>query len=296
MTIEAGKETPLATEEVSQPFLGQWRHLISTTNWNKGKIIHDWREALVAADAPVSEYSDEVWAGHVGQVSPQHVGRLRRTHERFGEVREQYDGLSWSHFQAALDWDDSEMWLEGAVQSRWSVSQMRNQRWEANGGKPEDKPEAKEIVDSEFDEDVSASGDTDGAMLTTEQDEVRDPSESFEGGSHESFAPDYGDESASGEAGDSDVPFDADESNDATGAGETLAAPRRTLADLPQLPSDLGDAFESFKVAVLNHRLTNWQSVNRDDVLATIDALRELVLAETEAEASSEAVEAETAE
>ena len=33
----------------------------------------------------------------------------------------------------AVDWDDAEMWLEGAVQSQWSVSAMRRQRVETLG-------------------------------------------------------------------------------------------------------------------------------------------------------------------
>lgn len=280
MTTEAGKETTLATDEMSQPYVGQWRHLVSTTNWAKGRIIHEWREALIEAKAPVSEYSDETWAGHVGQVSPQHVGRLRRTHERFSEVREQYEGLSWSHFQAVLDWDDAEMWLEGAVQSRWSVSKMRHQRWEATGGKPEEKPQEGQVVESEYDEDASATSDTD-ATLTAEQDEVRNPDGDFSG-SGESFEPDFGEESS--EAAD-DIPFEV--ASDGDDAGESPSAPRRTLADLPQLPTDLSEAFEAFKVAILNHRLAGWQDANQDDVLATVDALRELVLAESEATASN---------
>lgn len=281
MMSEAGKETTLETSEMSQPFVGQWRHLVSTTNWAKGQIIHEWRQALIVADAQVSEYSDETWAGHVGQVSPQHVGRLRRTHERFSDVREQYDRLSWSHFQAALDWDDAEMWLEGAVQSRWSVSKMRHQRWEALGGEPEDKPE-EPIAESEFDEDGVPA--TEGDTITSEQGEVRDFDQD---GSGESFEPDYGDESSSSEASSDsdDVPFEADE-DDAT-ASEALAAPRRTLADLPQLPTDLSETFDAFKIAILNHRVSGWSQVPKEDVLATIDALRELVLAETEAETAS---------
>ena len=70
----------------------------------------------------------------MGGVTPQHVGRLRRVFERFGETHDQYAGLYWSHFQAALDWPDAEMYLEGAVQNDWSVAQMRNERWEAMGG------------------------------------------------------------------------------------------------------------------------------------------------------------------
>src|SRR5690242_18588727 len=99
-------------DETSQEFLGRWTRLVSTTNWEKGRIIHQWREALVVAEAPVELYSDEAWAARVNNVSGQHVGRLRRAFERFGSVYENYSGLFWSHFQAALEWDDAEMWLE----------------------------------------------------------------------------------------------------------------------------------------------------------------------------------------
>ena len=122
----------LATiDQASEVFLGQWKRLVSTTNWDKGRIISAWRQALVDADAPASDYSDEAWSQRVGNVTPQHVGRLRRVWERFGSVRETYDGLYWSHFQAGIDWDDAEMWLEGAVQNEWSISEMRGQRTEA---------------------------------------------------------------------------------------------------------------------------------------------------------------------
>ena len=63
----------------SEPFLGRWGLLVSQTNWEKGKIIAEWREALIAAGAAPHEYADEAWSRLVGQVTPQHVGRLRRT-------------------------------------------------------------------------------------------------------------------------------------------------------------------------------------------------------------------------
>ena len=113
------------TAAVAKPFLGRWHRLISTTNWEKGQIICQWREALMTSGAAVTEYSDEAWAGLVGGVTSQHVGRLRRVYQRFGDVASQYEGLYWSHFQASIDWDDAEMWLEGSIQNKWSVSQMR---------------------------------------------------------------------------------------------------------------------------------------------------------------------------
>src|SRR6478672_4590977 len=110
-------------DQASQQFLDQWKRLVSTTNWDKGRIICQWREALVESSAPPSEYSDEAWSRRVGNVTPQHVGRLRRAFERFAASRASYPGLFWSHFQAALDWDDAELWLEGAAQSNWSISE-----------------------------------------------------------------------------------------------------------------------------------------------------------------------------
>ena len=174
-------------DAASQPFIGQWNELVSTTNWDKGRIIFDWREALVEAAAPAVEYSDEAWSRRVGNVTGQHVGRLRRVYERFGTVAENYDGLYWSHFQAALDWDDAEMWLEGAVQSSWSVSIMRRTRWETLGAVEADRPRDEDIVAAETDEDVEPSLDSDAASHTSSSgDNV--PS----GPLHE--GPDFGDE------------------------------------------------------------------------------------------------------
>jgi hypothetical protein len=137
--------------ETSSEYVGRWNRLVSTTNWEKGRIIYQWRQALQQAGAPVAECTDETWAQQVGGVTPQHVGRLRRVHERFGDISQQYPGLYWSHFYTALDWPDAEMWLEGAMQNDWSISQMRHQRWEALGAPPELKPLESEIFLTETD-------------------------------------------------------------------------------------------------------------------------------------------------
>ncbi len=140
-------------DAASLPFVGRWNQLVSNTNWEKGRIIFQWREALVASQAPATEYSDEAWSRRVGGVTGQHVGRLRRVYQRFAQVYEDYSGLYWSHFQAALDWDDAEMWLEGAVQNSWSVSHMRHTRWDAMGAVEDEQPDDEDIVSSELDED-----------------------------------------------------------------------------------------------------------------------------------------------
>lgn len=249
-------------DEASAEFVGRWNHLVSTTNWEKGQITSLWRQSLIDAGAPVQAYSDEAWARRVGNVTGQHVGRLRRVWEQFGSTFQQYRGLFWSHFQAALDWNDAEMWLEGAVQNHWSVAQMRTQRWEAMGAPSEEEPSDGDLVNAELDED--ANPDDDSSELSSSTGEVRDFEESLS-------------ESEEGEESESidSVPFDeAPESGSATAVD-----PVRPFQNLPKLPDDLAEAFEHFKLAILAHKLTDWGEISCGEVLAVLDSLKQLALA-----------------
>lgn len=255
----------------SQPFVGRWNSLVSTTNWEKGRIIRDWREALIAAGADAAEYSDDAWAAHVGNVSSQHVGRLRRVSLRFGDVETDYEGLFWSHFFAALDWNDAEMWLEGALQNKWSVSQVRAARWEALGAPDDLKPSDEDVIVAELDEDVddpvAAGSIGEAPPFDPVTEAVRDP-------------------------GEADAPQSEPREDDAAERQGAVASrapelaerdqsvPRaRPFENLAALPDDLAEAFETFKLAILHHKLSGWQEIPRDDVLASLEALKELALA-----------------
>ena len=256
------QETPV--ESASVPFVGRWNTLVSTTNWEKGRIISQWRSSLQEQDAAVQEFSDEAWAQLVQGVSSQHAGRLRRVHDRFGDVQDQYEGLFWSHFQAALDWDDAEMWLEGAVQSKWTVAQMRAKRWETLGGPAELKPREEDIVAAELDEDAA------------EDESVSETLTSSIAEAHGAEPDDIG---ASAEMDDETDPEEGDDN----AASETLeSAARETVrpfADLGKLPDDLTEAFESFKLAILRHKSAGWQEVTLEEILGALEALKELALA-----------------
>jgi hypothetical protein len=255
-----------STAEASNEYVGRWNRLISTTNWEKGRIITEWREHLIASGAPAQSYSDEAWSRRVGNVSGQHAGRLRRVWGRFGKQREEYQGLYWSHFQAALDWDDAEMYLQGAVESGWSVAQMRAQQWEATGAAADRRPREEEIVAAEFDEDVDLPDDSADEVINGSAAVVRDPQ-----GLDPATA-------GRGESVDA-VPFDNPASPDAEAA---VAKPVRPFENLAELPGDLREAFEAFKLAIIGHRLSGWEEISRDEVLATLDALKQLALAPTD--------------
>jgi len=257
-------ENPLV-EETSAEYLGRWNRLVSTTNWEKGRIICQWREALATAGADPSLGTDDAWSRRVGDVSPQHVGRLRRVYQRFGQVYTQYSKLYWSHFQAAADWLDAEMWLEGAVQNGWSVAQMRQQRWQAIGAPPDLKPRPEDVIAAELDEDAGSVDRSASAELTAS---IRDV-EGTEVG-EEGSPPIEADESA----------FTSDEPSD--GYASASAAPLRPFENLAPLPPDLDAAFEAFKLAILHHKVAGWQEISCGDVLTTLEALRQLALAPAE--------------
>lgn len=256
-----------AVDDASQPFVGRWNHLVSTTNWEKGRIISQWRQAMIDAARPAREYSDESWARLVGAVTGQHTGRLRRVYERFGAAYAEYHGLFWSHFHAALDWDDAEMWLEGAVQSRWTVSQMRSQHWEATGAVESERPLDEEVVVAEVDEDVEPAPAHEAAAKRVPEQlaEVQGPPIP-EG-------PDFGDESQ----------LTAEERAPQEPAAEAIeqepVALVRPFAHLAELPDDLADAFEAFKLAILRHKAEGWKQISLDDVLGALESLKELAWA-----------------
>ncbi len=270
----------LLTAEIiaaSQPFVGQWNRLVSTTNWDKGRIILDWRQALLAQEALVTEYSDEAWGRLVGGVTGQHVGRLRRVFQRFGPTQKEYAGLFWSHFQAALDWTDAEMWLEGAVQQNWSVARMREQRWETLGALAADKPRQEDVITGEQDEDFEPARNS-PPDLATKFEDVK--GEIPAGPRHEGsdFGDDAGRNSSTGTSfADRDVSGSKSEP-------EPLDLVR-PFANLPTLPDDLADALEQFKLAILHHKTDGWQQVSATDVSRSLDALKLLCTAPSPANA-----------
>lgn len=265
------EESLALVAEASTEYVGRWNRLVSTTNWEKGRIISEWRQALEKASADASAATDEVWSQQVGGVTPQHVGRLRRVYERFGQVHEDYPGLYWSHFQVAIDWTDAEMWLEGAVQSRWSVARMCDQRWEALGGAPESQPQESDIVSSELDEDLVANNKVPSATISDAPAEIHGDTDDY-------F--DANDDESSDDA----TSFDDDAAmpRGAMDAADIAAEPTRPFEALPALPPDMNEAFDLFKLAILNHKVSGWREIARNDVLSVLDALKQLALAPTE--------------
>ncbi|MCP4886368.1 MAG: hypothetical protein GY904_07120 [Planctomycetaceae bacterium] len=245
--------------EMAQPFVGRWNDLISTTNWEKGRIIGEWRQTLIESDAPANQYSDDAWSRRVGGVTAPHVGRLRRVYDRFSSSYETYEGLYWSHFLAALDWEDAPLWLEGAVQSNWSVSQMREQRWQAHGAVDEKRPTNSQIVEVDTDEDVIMPAQGGGRTK-----EYGDESGVAAGPVHED--PDFGEEELNPMAnGNPPAPPKS--------ADVAEVNPTQPFAGLPELPDDLSDVVEELKLTILRYKSAGWQEVSAEVIQQYLDAV-----------------------
>ncbi len=269
---------PAAGNDSADEFVGQWQSLISTTNWEKGRIISAWRAASIDAGNDATNHSDEVWASRVGGVTAPHVGRLRRVHDRFGEEREEFPKLSWTHFLAALDWEDAPMWLQGAADSGWSVASMRMERWEAAGADPATRPGGP-LPEADIDEDVPVGGDGDDVFNAATGDFYDDdpaPRESPSGPSQRFEEPDFGDEDhLAGSGGAS-----ADDPQRISG-GDDLEPPAgpasQPFAGLPMLPPDLDDVMESLKLAILRHKSADFVDVSADTVRSYLSAMAQLI-------------------
>lgn len=115
----------MAVSVENQLLLEEWENLVSVSNWKKGRIISDW-----SADEML--HNDEQFACSVGGITASHAKRLRQVWERFGTAHTEWPRCQWSHFLAALDWDDAHKWLTFADSDGLSVQEMRERRWASN--------------------------------------------------------------------------------------------------------------------------------------------------------------------
>ncbi|MDR0328609.1 MAG: DUF2281 domain-containing protein [Planctomycetaceae bacterium] len=273
-TGENQENSPLI-DQLSEPIVGKWNVLVSQTNWEKGAIILSWRTELIAAGLPNTAYSDDAWARRVGNVTPPHVGKLRRVAERFGEKHNDFAGLYWSHFNSALDWDDAELWLEGAVQNGWSVAQMRVQRWEALGDAVEQKPNEEDIYISEIDEAVYRQSTPDrieGRNVEIGTADIDLPSVAVP--NVPTPNPVAEPLKKKGQPKNSKtMPTEA--SGCVPSTGELLMS----LKGISEFPADLAEPLELLQVAILNHKLACWKSLPAEQVCRALENLKMLTVA-----------------
>jgi hypothetical protein len=91
---------------------------LSHCNWEVGECAALWTKRFAKGR------TDADFGNLVG-LSADQVYQRRRVWETFGDVSENYPALKWSHFYAALNWDDAAECLQWAQDVHAGVAEMR---------------------------------------------------------------------------------------------------------------------------------------------------------------------------
>lgn len=190
---------------------------VSQCRWVVGECAATWTERYARGR------TDGDFAILIG-ISGDQVYQRRRVWETFHGIREEYSSLKWSHFYAALTWDDARDCLSWAEETHSTVAEMRAWRRAQRG------------------EDLSVAADEEETIqyIPSSTEPVQDP-DAFGGEMG------HGMPLPVGAGSDSERPILAgvarqggtgDEEYTPFRTGATTPAPRGGLADRPTAPSE----------------------------------------------------------
>src|SRR5690606_28557028 len=127
-------------------------------------------------------------------------------------------------------------------------------------------------VDEDFDDAVNFTQPGQGGGSANKYEDG--PNEISSGPAAE--GPDFGDEDAlNRNDGNFDLPQPQTEAQDPLAEPEPPLVP--PFAGLPELPSDLADAVELLKLAVLRHKTADWKEVSAETVARYLQAFSVLI-------------------
>jgi hypothetical protein len=131
---------------------------VSQCNWDVGECAALWTKRFARGR------TDPDFAALIG-LSADQVYQRRRVWETFGDVRAEYQQLKWSHFYAAITWEDAAECLQWAQDLGATVAEMKAWRRAQRG------------------EDLTTPAEDDAfGWLPTDPTEVRVPRENVAGG------------------------------------------------------------------------------------------------------------------
>ena len=113
----AKKTVPEVTES-EEELISQAQLAVSHSNWIVGQCAHKWTQKYARGR------TDADFAALLGLTADQ-VFQRRRAWATFGDVYAGYASLKWSHFYAALTWDDAPECLQWADENQATVAEMK---------------------------------------------------------------------------------------------------------------------------------------------------------------------------
>ena len=102
------------------------KQAVSESNWSIGESASIWMQRHARGRTDVD-------FGLLTGLGGDHVYQCRRVWEAFSDVRSRFAVLKWSHFYAALNWDDAAENLEWASDVDATVAEMKAWRRATRG-------------------------------------------------------------------------------------------------------------------------------------------------------------------
>ncbi len=109
---------PAAVKETEADLVSRAQLALSHCNWEVGECAATWTTRFARGR------TDGDFGAQIG-LSADQVYQRRRVWETFADVRDNYSQLKWSHFYAALTWDDAAECLQWAEEIRATVAEMK---------------------------------------------------------------------------------------------------------------------------------------------------------------------------
>ncbi len=229
--------------ETEEQLVLRAQQALSRCNWEIGECAAAWTQRYSRGR------TDADFGALIG-LSGDQVYQRRRVWETFSDVADRYDRLKWSHFYAALNWDDAADCLQWAEDMQATVAEMKAWRRAQHG----------EDLTAPADDADNGAALSSIEMLPVESGYVRDPGDSARERSGESRRSEgRGEEVATvaGAARESDAGDYAPFGQKARGSGPASAADRpdpssetilkRILSALERCDASLTpDALEAF--------------------------------------------------
>lgn len=112
--------------ESEEQLIERAQRALSSCNWEIGECASQWtkRHAKGRTDADF---------GSLIGLSGDQVFQRRRVWETFADVHQNYEGLRWSHFYAAINWDDAAECFQWSVEMGATVAEMKAWRRAQHG-------------------------------------------------------------------------------------------------------------------------------------------------------------------
>jgi hypothetical protein len=107
-----------ATRETEQDLIDRAQEALNQCNWVIGECAAQWTRRYAKGR------TDADFGARIG-LSGDQVYQRRRVWETFSDVRNEYQNVKWSHFYAALNWDDAAECLQWADEMQATVAEMK---------------------------------------------------------------------------------------------------------------------------------------------------------------------------